>query len=109
MNFLVDAQLPPALARMLDQSGHTAVHVEAIGLLDTSDSAIWQHALIHQAIIVSKDEDFASRALQTRTGPVVVWLRIGNCSRQALLEWFTPLFPAILREIEAGHRLIEVR
>jgi hypothetical protein len=31
MNFLVDAQLPPALARLITSLGHNAVHVEEAG------------------------------------------------------------------------------
>ena len=34
MKFLVDAQLPPALARRLREAGHEAQHVEDIGLRD---------------------------------------------------------------------------
>jgi len=32
MRFLVDAQLPPALARTLEAGGHEAEHVADIGL-----------------------------------------------------------------------------
>jgi predicted nuclease of predicted toxin-antitoxin system len=44
-----------------------------------------------------------------RPGPAVVWLRVGNTSRRALLDWFTPLLPAILRDLQEGERLVEVR
>jgi predicted nuclease of predicted toxin-antitoxin system len=40
---------------------------------------------------------------------VVVWLRVGNCSNRALREWFTPLLPSLVREIEQGQGFIEVR
>lgn len=33
MRFLVDAQLPPALARWLCANGHEAVHVGDLGML----------------------------------------------------------------------------
>lgn len=58
MTFLVDAQLPPALARWLCQQGHTAAHVEDVGLREAEDIAIWNHALSSGVIIVTKDEDF---------------------------------------------------
>ena len=45
MRFLVDAQLPPALARLLITLGHTAEHVADIGLRDADDSPIWAYAL----------------------------------------------------------------
>jgi hypothetical protein len=46
---------------------------------------------------------------QSSAFPVVVWLRIGNASRRALLEWFEPLIPQIIEFIRQGDRLIEVR
>jgi predicted nuclease of predicted toxin-antitoxin system len=52
--------------------------------------------------------DFAERCLYSRDQPVIVWLRIGNTSNQALLSWFVPLWPVIIRRIELGDRLIEV-
>jgi hypothetical protein len=39
---------------------------------------------------------------------VIVWLRIGNTSNHALLRWFVPLWPEIMRCIGLGDRLIEV-
>ena len=40
MRFLIDAQLPPALARLLASHGHVAEHVADIGLRDADDSRI---------------------------------------------------------------------
>lgn len=62
MTFLVDAQLPPALARWLSGQGHEAHHVEDVGLRDADDGPIWAHALSVGAVILTKDEDFAERA-----------------------------------------------
>ena len=61
MKFLVDAQLPPALAHWLREAGHEAQAVRDIGLRDASDTIIWHHARATRAIIVTKDEDFARR------------------------------------------------
>jgi predicted nuclease of predicted toxin-antitoxin system len=109
MHFVVDAQLPPALARLLSGLGHTAEHVADIGLRDADDSPIWDYAVRSQAVIVTKDEDFVQRHQQSRMAPVVVWLRIGNTSRRALLQWFEPLVPQIVALIENGDRIVEVR
>ena len=59
MRFLIDAQLPPALARLLDEHGHQADHVNQIGPGDAPDRVLWRYALDHDAVIVTKDEDFA--------------------------------------------------
>ena len=59
MRFIVDAQLPPALADWLRARGHEATAVRDIGLRDADDRTIWARAGIDQAVIVTKDEDFA--------------------------------------------------
>lgn len=109
MRFVVDAQLPPALARLLESRGHHAEHVVDIGLRDSEDSPIWRYAVEKEAVLVTKDEDFAHRFRQGGGTPVVLWLRIGNSSRRALLQWFEPLLPQIETMIQQGERLVEVR
>ena len=108
MKFLIDAQLPPALARWLGDAGHDAVHVHDVGLLAAGDNVIWMRALESGAIVVTKDEDFATRATRTDNGPVVLWLRIGNTSNRSLRAWFDARLPGIVRLVEQGHRLVEI-
>lgn len=109
MNFLVDAQLPPALAVWLRAAGHAAAHVQDVGLRDADDGLIWDHALRTSAAIVTKDEDFAARAAYTTdTAPVVVWLRVGNTTNRALRAWLESRLPGFLGLVSQGHRLVEV-
>lgn len=100
MQFLVDAQLPPALARWLADQGHEAEHVVDIGMAAASDTAIWEQAKVAGAAI--------KRNMQTGSSPAIVWLRIGNTRRTTLLEWFEPLLPQIVNALEDGEILIEV-
>lgn len=44
MKFLVDAQLPPALARWLIEAGCEAQVVREIGLREADDGVIWRYA-----------------------------------------------------------------
>ena len=44
IRFLIDAQLPPGLARRLAARGFEAEHVNRIGLGHHSDLDIWRHA-----------------------------------------------------------------
>jgi predicted nuclease of predicted toxin-antitoxin system len=44
VKFLVDAQLPPALARWIEEKGHVAEHVRDVGLASATDDAIWRFA-----------------------------------------------------------------
>jgi predicted nuclease of predicted toxin-antitoxin system len=107
VKFLVDAQLPPALAHWLREAGHEATAVGDVGLRDASDTVIWQHASDTGAIIVTKDEDFARRVHPGNAGPVILWVRIGT--NRALQSWLLPQLPQITALIQQGVRVVEVR
>lgn len=108
MRFLVDAQLPPGLARWLSDRGHTCDHVNEIGLGAAADDDIEVWAREAQAVIWTKDADFADR---TRRGPglQVVWLRLGNTSNAALRARLAPHLPEIETALAAGEALVEIR
>ncbi len=109
MRFLVDAQLPPALAGLLIEHGHTAEHVTDIGPGDAPDRDLWRYALDNESVIVTKDEGFSLMFAMRGEAPTVVWVRIGNTRKAALLAWFEPLIARIVELIESGQKLIELR
>jgi predicted nuclease of predicted toxin-antitoxin system len=108
LRFLIDAQLPPGLARQLTARGYAAEHVNRIGLGHASDSIIWQFAVRTGAILITKDEDFVTLANQETTGPQVVWIRIGNISNDALWRALGPSLDEIVESLNAGERILEV-
>lgn len=108
MRFLVDAQLPPALARLLADAGHIAEHVVDCGLATASDRQIWDHARVTSAVIITKDEDFAVRRAVAIDGPAVVWIRRGNTTRRDLLSWFKPILPVVIDALLNDETLIEI-
>ena len=108
MRFLVDAQLPPALARWFVAQGHEAEHVGDNGMQAASDTVIWDYALATAAAILTKDEDFAQRKVLTAAGPIVVWIRLPNTRRRDLLAWFATILPDVLAALERGETLVEV-
>jgi predicted nuclease of predicted toxin-antitoxin system len=69
---------------------------------------IWDYAVSSNAVIVTKDEDFAIRASVSKVPPLIVWIRIGNCTNTRLLAWFEQELPSIVVMFEAGNRLIEI-
>jgi predicted nuclease of predicted toxin-antitoxin system len=102
-HFLVDANLPPALARWLRSQGHAAEHVAEHGLIDSPDAMIWQLAESLSAVVITKDEDFAHRRMRSAaTHPSIVWVRVPNVRRQAFLRWFEQIFPRLLRRSIRG-------
>jgi predicted nuclease of predicted toxin-antitoxin system len=108
MRFLVDAQLPPALARWLAAQGHEAEHVGDCGLSQATDQAIWDYASRVGAVIVTKDEDFAQRKVIEGNGPKVVWIRLSNTRRSELLAWFEKALPRLVDAFERGEALVEL-
>ena len=108
MRFLVDAQLPPALARWLTARGLEAVHVSDCGLAEAADPRIWDYALKADAVILTKDEDFARRKVLEDDGPRVVWIRLPNTRRRALIAWFETVLPRVLHALERGDTFIEI-
>jgi len=108
MRFLVDAQLPPALARWLDAAGHESQHVADLGLSDAADRTIWDYALRNGAAIVTKDEDFSQRKILEGDGPAVVWIRLRNTRKHELLAWFGQMLPQLIEALERGETLIEL-
>ncbi len=96
---------------MLVESGYEAVHVCDIGMTSAPDLDVWEVALQRNAAIVSKDEDFVliGQARSDLPAPAVVWIRIGNCSRKALLDAVRSVLPLIVDMLVAGEKVVEVR
>ena len=108
MRFLVDAQLPPGLARWLTDKGYPSDHVNDLGIGPATDSRIEAEARRLGAVIWSKDMDFAERA-RLRPGLQVVWLRPGNTTNAALRERLAPRLDIVTAALAAGETLVEIR
>jgi predicted nuclease of predicted toxin-antitoxin system len=93
---------------MLVEAGHEAHHVIEIGLRDADDAQVWEYATQAGHAILTKDEDFAARRVREPHGPTIIWLRIGNCSRAALVRWLTPLLGSTEALVTAGESIVEV-
>lgn len=107
MRFLIDAQLPPAMATWLRERGYEAEHVFKVGMVGATDAAIAERAEKAGAVLVTKDEDFAALRLPDRF--VLLWLRCGNATNRALFAWLEPRWPEIERLLTAGEPFIEAR
>ena len=84
--------------------------MQDVGLEAAEDRTIWQYAKDKGVTIVTKDEDF--QALANRQGtipPQVVWVRLGNCRKVALLESFSKVLPRLREMLDAGDAVIEIR
>ena len=109
MKFIVDAQLPPALARFLTAKGESAIHVMDKQMMESSDSEIWDLALQEGLIIITKDEDFQMRASVSTHFPTIIWVRLGNSSKKAILRFFEEKWELVKFELKNGASLVELR
>lgn len=109
MKFLVDNQLPAALAEHLRKRGYDCQHVLEAGLSDAGDAAICRYAEAEERILISKDEDFLHLSSLPKFKIRLVWVRLGNCRTPALLAAFDLFWPRIESSFEAGDRIVEIR
>jgi predicted nuclease of predicted toxin-antitoxin system len=82
MRFLIDNALSPALAPLLQQAGHDAIHVRELGLQHADDEVIFERAVAEHRIVVSADADFGTLlAVSSSRQPSVIQFR-GEGSRK---------------------------
>jgi predicted nuclease of predicted toxin-antitoxin system len=62
------------------------LYVNDRGLAGGSDREIWQYALQHGFVIVTKDEDFQRLSVLYGAPPKVIWIRLGNCSTTDIIR-----------------------
>ena len=108
MKFLVDNQLPEALAAFLAANGIESRHVRRLGLGAVTDDEIWRFARAEGYAIVTMDEDFQHLATRYGTPPQVVWVRLGNVRKGALLDAFAAVLSELRAGLEGGISVIEI-
>ena len=79
------------------------------GLCNSDDGSIVNFSTESDWVVVTKDDDIVERAIGRKDGARVVWLRIGNSTNRALFAWLEPLWSEVVRQLEQGQRVIEVR
>lgn len=109
MKFLVDNQLPVALARHLSAQGHECRHVLDLGLDESDDATIWHRVAAESFVLISKDEDFLHMANRPNASAQFIWVRLGNCRKQDLLSAFDTLLQQLVAALQTGTRVVEVR
>jgi predicted nuclease of predicted toxin-antitoxin system len=84
MKLLFDNQISPRLVDRLSDIFPAANHVYPLGFDQADDKEIWSYAKTHDYIIVAKDSDFNDLSVLHGFPPKVVWLRMGNCTTDAI-------------------------
>jgi len=109
LRFLVDNQLPLSLSHYLTARGHVSVHVSEVALHQATDAEIWTHARARDLIVVSKDEDFFYLASRLGDQGRLLWIRLGNCRKEALLQAMGAAILEIEACFSAGQKVVELK
>ena len=84
MKLLYDENLSPALVAQLADAYPDSAHVHDICLGMADDLSVWKRAKDDGYCIVSKDSDYYGLSVMHGHPPKVIWLRLGNCSTDAI-------------------------
>jgi predicted nuclease of predicted toxin-antitoxin system len=87
VKLLFDANLSPVLVSALQSEYPESVHVVGLGLGSAEDENVWSYAKENNFVVVSKDADFYEMSLVRGVPPKVIWIRIGNCPSQRILQY----------------------
>ncbi len=106
---LVDAQLSPAIAAWITREFSVeAVALRDLGLRDADDRQVFELGRQRQAVILTKDADFAVLVLRLGSPPQIVWLTCGNTSNAALRVILRSALPRALKLLAEGEPLVEI-
>jgi predicted nuclease of predicted toxin-antitoxin system len=104
MRFLVDNAFSPALATLLEQAGHDALHVRSIGLQRSDDVVIFDRAAAEDRIVVSADTDFGTllAARSARKPSVIQFRGPGSRKPEALARAIVSNLPQLVDALHGG-------
>ena len=83
---LFNQNLPPSLPRRLADLYPGSIHVRSVNLAVGEDNPIWDYAKERGLVIVTKDTDYRELSGRLGTPPKVVLIRLGNCTRAAVVS-----------------------
>ena len=97
MKFLIDAQLPAKLAKLLRTAGHDAIHTSELPDGNrTTDQALARQADGENCVVVTKDRDFRDGYLLNRSPRHLLVVTTGNITNRELLALFDDNLTAII-------------
>ncbi|UBF29405.1 DUF5615 family PIN-like protein [Kovacikia minuta CCNUW1] len=97
MKLLLDENLSDRIIHRIIDLYPGSEHVKALGLTNTDDEVIWEHAKANDFVIVSKDSDFHQRSLLYGHPPKFIYLRIGNSPTSKIVEILRGNFGTIIQ------------
>ncbi|OKH36581.1 hypothetical protein NIES2119_16250 [[Phormidium ambiguum] IAM M-71] len=108
MKFLVDAQLPARLARVLQSMGYDTIHTKDLPLQNaTQDTEINTLSVQESRIVITKDRDFFDSFIIRQEPYKLLLVTTGNITNNELVELFAKNLPQLVQLFQQ-HSLIEI-
>jgi predicted nuclease of predicted toxin-antitoxin system len=105
MKLLFDHNLSPKLVTHLAALYPDSSHVAVLGLDTAKDAMVWQYAQQGGYCLVTKDSDFNELLAIKGFPPKIIWIRLGNCTTNAIVTLLQRQHQTILefaQDDEAG-------
>ncbi|MEW6386146.1 MAG: DUF5615 family PIN-like protein [Thermodesulfobacteriota bacterium] len=103
MRFLLNMNLPRALARRLTEAGHACRHAGDIGLAQAADVEIMAEAERNRETIITHDLDYGHLlAFSGDTAPSVIIFRLRNTHPEALFTRLLAVWPEVEQPLREG-------
>ena len=109
MRFLLDAHMPRALARGIQDAGHECDGTRRLIEADATDLDIAELANRLGAVVLSKDVDFVDLVRRGVLRTPLVRICLPNMKAHETCEAIQPLLPYIVASIGEGQTIIEIR
>ena len=89
MKFIVDAQLPKRLCKVINELDNDCIHtLDLANKNRTVDNKIIAIALEEERIVITKDHDFLQSHLLKKMPPKLLLISTGNLHNKTLLQLF---------------------
>ena len=86
MKLLLDENLSRRIVPFLQTTFPGSSQIALLGLEAATDEEVWHYAKEHRFVIVSRDSDFHERSLIEGHPPQIIWLKIPNRTKTAILN-----------------------
>jgi predicted nuclease of predicted toxin-antitoxin system len=74
------------LCKTLGDIVPASLHIRLLGQGGATDATVWDLVRHHGCLLVSKDEDFHRLTLLRGAPPKFVWIRLGNCTTDDIVQ-----------------------
>ncbi len=86
MKLLLDENLSRRLVPFLQNAYPGSSQVVLLGMESASDREIWQTAKENNFVVVTRDADFEELSVVLGQPPKIIWLKVKNQTRAAILK-----------------------